>query len=201
MDLEAARHAFAACREPLFERVLSGEWSVDDFRRGQLSEALAVWGPAPVGLLEEHAALREAMVGEAVLVQGARELVAGLRDRGLRVGVLTNGSPPLARRKLDALELAPLLDAVVTAEEAGAPKPDPRAYAAAAARLGLPAGRLAMVGDHLAWDVAGPLDAGYARALWLDRGTVDDPGELPPGATAVRTLAAVPGALGLAQAA
>jgi putative hydrolase of the HAD superfamily len=154
----------------------------------------------PAALLEEHAALREAMVGEAVLVAGARELLEELRGRGLALGILTNGSPELARRKLDALGLAELVDTMVTAEEAGAPKPDPRAYAAVAGALAHEPGRLAMVGDHLAWDVAGPLEAGYARALWLDRGTAAAPAELPSGAAAVRTLAEVPAALGLAQA-
>ncbi len=196
--------AFSRCREPLFERVLRGEWGVEEFRRGQLSEALAPWGPVPEALLAEHAALREALVGEAVPVDGARELLGELRRAGLLVGVLTNGAGALVGRKLATLGLEALLDAVVTAEEAGAPKPDPRAYAAAAAALGLQPGRLAMVGDHLEWDVAGPLRAGYARAVWLarDRGAGDgEAPELPPAALVVRTLAEVGAALGVTSSA
>jgi len=198
VDLEAARRGFAACREPLFERVLRGEWGVEEFRRGQLAEALAPWGPVPEALLREHAELREAMVGEAVPVAGAHALLEELRGRGLRIGVLTNGAGSLVERKLAALGLGALLDAVVTADSAGAPKPEPQAYAAAASALDLPASALAMVGDHLEWDVLGALRAGFARGVWLRR---DQPGAEPrpappAGAAVVGSLAEVPAALG-----
>ncbi len=196
---EAEAHArFLALREPLYEHILSGEWTVDAYRRAQLIGAVAPWGALPEAVLAEHCALRDRVVGETVELEGARALLEALRAAGLRLAVLTNGSEPLLARKLAALGIAELLDAVVSAVDAGHPKPEPAAYAAAADALGLPPAEVAMVGDHLEWDVAAPLRAGYARAVWLDRGTsTHDPSLLPPAATTVTTLAAVPRALGL----
>jgi HAD superfamily hydrolase (TIGR01509 family) len=152
--------------------------------------------PEPV--LAEHCALRDAVVGETIAMAGARALLERLREAGLRLAVLTNGTRPLLERKLAALGIEELLDAVVSAVDAGHPKPEPAAYTTAAEGLGLPAGALAMVGDHLEWDVAAPLRAGYAKAVWLDHGTgIHDPAALPPAATTVTALAEVPAALGL----
>ena len=134
----------------------------------------------------------------AVAMAGAVALLERVRGDGLRVGVLTNGSHALLARKLAALGIAEHLDAVVSAVDVGHPKPEPAAYAAMAEALGLPAGRLAMVGDHLEWDAAAPLRAGYAAGVWLDHGHgLQDPSALGPQARRVRTLAEVPAALGL----
>lgn len=193
-----ARRRFTACREPLYERILSGEWTVDEYRRGQLAETVAPWGVLPERVLAEHCALRESVVAETTPMEGTHALLDGLRARGLRVGVLTNGSADLLHRKLGALGIAERVDAARSAVELGTPKPQPAAYAAAATALGLAPERLAMVGDHLEWDVAAPLRSGYAAALWLDRGTgAHDPAALPAGARAITRLAEVPAALGL----
>ncbi len=198
LDAAAAHRRFLALREPYYERILSGEWTVDAYRRAQLADAVAPWGTLEEEQLAGHCALRDAVIGETVAMAGAHALLEALRADGLRLAVLTNGAHDLLERKLAALGIEELLDAVVSAVDAGHPKPQPAAYVAAADALGLPAGALAMVGDHLEWDVAAPLRAGYAAAVWLDRGTgAHDPSTLPPAAAMVTTLAAVPAALGL----
>ncbi|MBA2347573.1 MAG: HAD family hydrolase [Solirubrobacterales bacterium] len=198
MQPEEARRRFAACREPLYERILSGAWTVDEYRRGQLAETVAPWGVLPEEVLSAHCALREAAVDGTSPVPGTHALLEQLRASGLAVGVLTNGTGALLQRKLAALGLEELVDAAISAVDLGTPKPAPAAYRTAAAALGLAPTALAMVGDHPEWDVAAALRAGYAAAVWLDRGIGVQAGELPPGAVRVRTLAEVTAALGLA---
>ena len=194
-----ARRRFAACREPLYERILSGAWTVDEYRRGQLTETVAPWGILPEEVLAAHVELREAAVEATTPVPGTHALLETLRARGLRVGVLTNGTESLLWRKLATLELEPLVDAAVSAVDLGTPKPHPAAYHAIADALGLGPERLAMVGDHPEWDVAAALRAGYAGAAWLDRDLgIHVAGELPPGAVRVTALSEVVAALGLA---
>lgn len=201
LDEAEAHRRFLALREPLYEHILSGEWTVDAYRRAQLIGAVAPWGALPEPALAEHCALRHTVVDETVALEGAHALLEELHAAGLVLAVLTNGSQALLERKLAALGVETLLDAVVSAVDAGHPKPEPAAYGAVADALGLPPAALAMVGDHLEWDVAAPLRAGYTRAVWLDRGTgAHDPSLLPPGATTVTSLAAVPRAIGLADA-
>lgn len=90
---------------------------------------------------------------------GATQALAGLRARGLRVGMVSNFDhrlPPL----LDAFGLAPLLEIVVLPADAGAAKPDRRIFACALSRLRLTAEQSVYVGDDARDDVAGARNAG-----------------------------------------
>jgi putative hydrolase of the HAD superfamily len=63
---------------------------------------------------------------------------------------------------LAGLGLRALLDVVVRPADAGAAKPDPRIFAHALARLGVPAAAAVYVGDDAEHDVAGARGAGLA---------------------------------------
>lgn len=84
----------------------------------------------------------------------AREVLARLRERGLRTGVVSNFDHRLPAL-LDRLGLRPLLDVVVLPADAGAAKPDPAIFAFALRRLGLPAGNVVYVGDDEVDDLQG----------------------------------------------
>jgi putative hydrolase of the HAD superfamily len=108
-----------------------------------------------------------------------------------RVGILTNGSPRVQWRKVAALGLHALVDAVVLAEEHGARagKPDPGAFAAVLRRLGVGPDRAVCVGDNPLADVAGARAAGMFTIHFQPRPTH----AAVPGADAcVRRLSEVP---------
>ena len=67
----------------------------------------------------------------------APRLLAALRERGVKAAVATNTVSLLAREVLGRVGLLPLLDAVASPDEAGAPKPDPAVLRLAAQRIGL----------------------------------------------------------------
>ncbi len=94
----------------------------------------------------------------------ARQVVSALERlrRDWRIGILTNGVPAIQRRKIDALGLAPLVDAVVCAADCGrgAGKPDPAAFRAVLARLGAEPRLTVFVGDDPIADIAGARRAG-----------------------------------------
>lgn len=75
------------------------------------------------------------------------------RTRHLPRAVVSNGERGQAHRKLEALGLQPHFAAVLTPEDAGAPKPDPRMFLQAAARLGVLPGECLMIGDDLEADI------------------------------------------------
>ncbi len=77
----------------------------------------------------------------------AEGVLRGLRAAGVRTAVATNTNRPLADRILLRAGLAPLVDAVACANEAGAGKPDPAVVRLAAGRLGLPLSACLFVGD------------------------------------------------------
>jgi putative hydrolase of the HAD superfamily len=102
-----------------------------------------------------------------VAVDGARTVVAELKRRGYRLGVVSNAEGQVAR-DLDRAGFAGLFETVVDSFLVGVAKPDPAIFAMALGRLGLSAERTVFVGDVPSVDVAGARSAGLA-AILLDR--------------------------------
>ncbi len=96
----------------------------------------------------------------------AHATLRALRQRGLHIGIVSNFDHRL-RSILAGLELTPLLDVLITPADAGAAKPDPRIFAVALARLGIPASQALYVGDDVEHDVYGARAAGL-HAIVVD---------------------------------
>ena len=109
----------------------------------------------------------------------ARAALESLAAGGAHVGVLTQSSAGAAEALLRNAGLRDALEVVISADDAGAFKPDPRVYRLALDRVG-PAW---LVAAHW-WDVAGAKRAGM-RTAWIGR----DEGALLPGVPAPDVLA------------
>jgi 2-haloacid dehalogenase len=94
----------------------------------------------------------------------ARAALERLAAGGARLGVLTQSSAEAAEQVLGAAGLREALETVISADDAGAFKPDPRVYRLALQRVGGPAW---LVAAHW-WDVAGAARAGL-RTAWVSR--------------------------------
>jgi putative hydrolase of the HAD superfamily len=88
-----------------------------------------------------------------------------LRERGLKLGVITNGQGVRQRRKLAALGIENAFDAVLVSGEEGVRKPDAEIYRRALARCDVAAHETLFVGDHPVADVEGAHRAGLI-AVW-----------------------------------
>lgn len=99
----------------------------------------------------------------------AHEVLRELRERGLRIGIVTNGWVEAQTACLDRTGLAPLVDDVVISRGVGLSKPDPAIYTLALARLGVSASDAWFVGDSPRNDVWGPQQVGL-RAAYLPTG-------------------------------
>jgi putative hydrolase of the HAD superfamily len=88
--------------------------------------------------------------------------LARLAER-LPLASLTNGNADL-----ELTGVAAHFAHHVCARDTGVAKPDPRIFLAAAARLGVPPGRILHVGDDPVMDMAGARDAGL-RTAWINR--------------------------------
>ena len=88
------------------------------------------------------------------LAAPTRGLLARLRST-CRLAVVTNGLPAVQARKIEALGLRSLVDAVVYANDFGAGKPDPKPFLEAASRVGVEPAGCVFVGNDLWCDVYG----------------------------------------------
>jgi putative hydrolase of the HAD superfamily len=83
-----------------------------------------------------------------------------LRDRGYKLGVITEGRPVKQWEKLIRLGLQHFFHAVVISEEVQRQKPDVEMFRIAAKRIGVKPQEAVMVGDRLDKDIQGAKEAG-----------------------------------------
>ena len=184
-DLDETLHDREATNEPyrraLFERCGHGEYETFCRRWQELDE----WGHAAKtalfgglvadgllddtveGLIREY---RELAWRQPHLMADAIEVLTELRHRGFKTGIITNGVAHVQQGKIEALNLAPFMDAMLISEVEGIRKPDPEIFHRAARRLQVDPVHCAYVGDHPDRDAAGAAGAGM-YAVWFQRGT------------------------------
>lgn len=131
----------------------------------------------------DHAAVRAAMLEalEFVVFEDVRPALVDLRERGLRLVVVSNWDCSLPQW-LDRAGVGELVDGAVSSAVVGAPKPAAAVFEAGLELAGCPAAEAVHVGDSLDNDVEGARAAGL-RAILVQRD-----GDLPPGVEAVRSL-------------
>lgn len=121
----------------------------------------------------EHAAWQPARM----LATTTQALLEALRDRDLKVGLVSNAvdPPALLHRDLEQMGIAQRLDVAVFSSEVGWRKPHPAIFARALEAVGVEPGQTLFVGDTLATDIAGASALGMhtCQALWF-RADEDD---------------------------
>lgn len=153
----------------------------------RVAEHLGVGEPSPFATAELFERFARADAWEAF--PDARPALAKLRARGLALAVVANWDERLPRL-LEGLGLAEHLDAVAYSAAVGYEKPDPRAFLAALARLGVAPEDAAHVGDRRREDVEGAAALGMTAVLLDRKAEVAAPPE--PAAAVVSSLAALP---------
>ncbi len=83
-----------------------------------------------------------------------------LRDAGLTLGVITEGSPVKQWEKLIRLGLQHFFHKVIITDEVGLKKPSPELFKLAAKQIGCDSSECLMVGDRLDTDIDGAKKAG-----------------------------------------
>jgi HAD superfamily hydrolase (TIGR01549 family) len=119
------------------------------------------------------------LIDQTRLFEGARDLLAALRDAGVSVALASSSILEHAEYAFNLLHAEELTDTATTAEDAEESKPHPELVNEALSRVG--GGAACMVGDSV-WDVEaatragvpayGLLAGGYGRAELLEAGAV-----------------------------
>lgn len=175
----ATRHGFEAERLKSAIKAYASEWWGDDdrHRRGRLdlraatteivTEALtrlSYDAAAAVVIANHYRDLREA---RAVPFVGAIETLAWLRERGVKLGMMTNGAGPAQRAKIERFELAAHFEHIIIEGEFGVGKPHPKVYETLLRELGVSPADTWSIGDNLRRDVYPAMEMGM-HGIWVD---------------------------------
>lgn len=95
------------------------------------------------------------------------ETLRRLRAAGLKTAILSNGSPSMLETAVAGNRIEGLLDAVISVEEVGVFKPDPRVYQRALDRLGITATEASFQSSN-SWDAYAASAFGM-RVVWCNR--------------------------------
>ena len=157
-------------------------------------------GAPPAAARRAHDAWCAARLAEFRLAPATRAMLARLAAKGYALGVVTNGPAAAQRPKLAACDAAAVFGAerLLVSGEEPEPKPAASIFHAACARLGAPPGRTVMVGDSLAADVQGGINARLLATVWVrgEHGAAPPAGSPRPTHT-IQQLAQLEGALDL----
>lgn len=175
--MQAARRRGGRLGIDDLERALFAPWRADYERRYETGRE-AAWEPHLVrlrkatGTRARNLTLLQAWFApyaETVTpVAGARQALLALRERGLKLALVSNVPLPgkLYERLLKKHRLLPLLDSLHWSYESGSRKPSPAMLRAALVALGEPPSAALMVGDRRNSDVAAGRAAGL-RTVWV----------------------------------
>jgi putative hydrolase of the HAD superfamily len=98
---------------------------------------------------------------------GARETLAELRRRGVRLALLTNGDSEGQNYKIDRFGLRGYFEKIFIEEEIGMGKPEEYVYQLALAQMHIAPQEVWMIGDNLENDIAAPQAQGI-KGIWND---------------------------------
>ena len=118
-----------------------------------------------------------------------------LKERGLRMAILSNGAPKMLEAAVRSAGIVDLLDGILSVEEVKIFKPSPRVYHLASEHLQARPAEVGFVSSNY-WDVAGAASAGL-ETFWIQRRAAEPPEELGFAADhTVRTITDLPALLG-----
>ncbi len=131
--------------------------------------------PDPKAIAAGVAAYHDAKTAYLVPYPDTVPTLLEIRDRGYRIGVVTDGVPVKQWEKLIRLGLSDFFHAVTVTDEESAQKPNPKSFRNAAAALKVKPGECMMVGDRLDRDVRGAKAAGMTAVQLAADGRLREP--------------------------
>ena len=95
------------------------------------------------------------------------DVLRQLNAAGLKTAILSNGTPEMLDSAVKSAGIDGLLDAVLSVEEVGVYKPDPRVYQLAVDELGIPTSQISFQSSN-AWDAYAASSFGM-KVVWCNR--------------------------------
>ena len=152
------------------DQAIAAKWRLDipGARRLSTRRALARLGYRDEALADRIAdAFTELRRTEYRLYPDAHATIDALRQHGVRLALVTNGSAEFQRAKIERFDLVHRFDHIQIEGEFGQGKPEPAVYRHALERLGCAACDAWMVGDNYEWEVEAPQKLGLC-GIWYD---------------------------------
>lgn len=128
----------------------------------QLLKEYAISRLTPEQLLEDYI---HNFQHHCVAFPNVKHVLGELKNRGILLGMITNGFNEFQRLNIRALDIEQYMDAILVSEEEGIKKPEAEIFVRALKKLEVKAKESVYVGDHPNNDVLGARNVGM-HAVW-----------------------------------
>ena len=95
------------------------------------------------------------------------EVLKSLKDKNLKLAVLSNGTPELLNELIKSNNLENIFDDIFSIEEVGVYKPDPKVYDIPIKKYNIKKNEVAFLSANT-WDISGGGNYGY-NSIWVNR--------------------------------
>jgi 2-haloacid dehalogenase len=139
----------------------------EDFAR--VTEAALGYACAALGLPLDEARRARLLKAyrELATFPEVRDALATLKSSGIRLAILSNGSPAMLRPLVEHAGLGALIGTVLSVDPRKVYKPAPSVYRLAVERLRVPKAAIGFVSSNC-WDACGAKSFGF-RTFWINR--------------------------------
>ncbi len=150
------------------ERHRRGRLGIDDAYGEIVRHAFGLLGITEAGVARRLAeAYGKERGSEIKPFPGAVDTLRAIRDKGVKMALVTNGDRETQRGKIDDHNLERFFDCIIVEGEFGVGKPNDEVYLHAMQTLGVGPNETWMVGDNFEWEVVAPKRLGLT-AIWVD---------------------------------
>jgi 2-haloacid dehalogenase len=118
-----------------------------------------------------------------------RPTLTGLKARGARIAILSNGSPNMLGAAVQSAGIAGLCEALLSVDTVRMYKPHPEAYGLVTSRFGIKPQDAVFVSSNR-WDIMGATRFGF-RSAWINRSEMPDEYKNQPSLPILRDLSAL----------
>lgn len=163
--------AFQAINQPLWVQYQNKEITAKELQRIRFDELSQKTGKDPIVL---NKLLMEEMALVSQPLENVKIMLEALSCK-VKMAIVTNGFELLQHKRLVNTNTLQFFDIVMTSEQAGVAKPDPRIFKAVFAQIGdVDLNRVLMVGDTLSSDIQGGINVGIDTCWYNPEGKVNE---------------------------
>ena len=150
------------------ERHKLGRRNINNARREIVKLALKEFVNIEINKLEELAD-NYSNIHEGLwhLLDDVEETLQKIKERNIKLGIMTNGTSESQRGKLRRFDIEKYFDYIFIEGEVGYGKPDIKIYEYILQTTGVECNKIIMVGDNLVWDIEPPQKLGI-YTIWIN---------------------------------
>jgi len=150
------------------ERHKIGRKNIVNARREIVKIALKEYENIEINKLEELADNYSRIQEELwYLLDGVEETLQKIKEKNIKLGIMTNGTSESQRRKLKRFDIEKYFNYIFIEGEVGYGKPDIKIFEYMLQTTGIECNKIIMVGDNLIWDIEPPQKLGI-YTIWIN---------------------------------